>query len=94
MAVNSIGRNRTAPASITAWSSGMPCARRNWMKSTRMIEFRTTMPAPAMNPIIEGALKNASISPWAGRMPTSENGIAAITTSGVMNEPNQPTISR
>jgi len=23
------------------------------MKSTRMIEFRTTMPAPAMNPIIE-----------------------------------------
>ena len=62
------------------------------MKSTRMMELRTTMPAPAMKPIIEVAVKNAPISPCAGRMPTSENGIAAITTSGVRNERNQPTI--
>ena len=39
------------------------------MKSTRMIELRTTMPAPAMNPIIEVAVKNAPISACAGRMP-------------------------
>ena len=32
------------------------------MKSTRMIELRTTMPAPAMKPIIEVAVKNAPIS--------------------------------
>jgi len=53
------------------------------MKSTRMIEFRTTMPAPAMKPIIEVAVKNAPIAQCAGRMPISENGIAAITTNGV-----------
>ena len=29
------------------------------MKSTRMMELRTTMPAPAMKPIIEVAVKNA-----------------------------------
>ena len=63
------------------------------MKSTRMIELRTTMPAPAMKPIIEVAVKKAPSNPCAGRMPTSENGIAAITTSGVRNERNQPTIS-
>ena len=45
-----------------------------------------------MKPIIEVAVKNAPISPCAGRMPTSENGIAAMTTSGVRNERNQPTI--
>ena len=63
------------------------------MKSTRMIEFRTTMPAPAMKPIIEVAVKNASSIPCAGRMPTSENGMAAMITSGVMNDWNQPTTS-
>ena len=63
------------------------------MKSTRMIELRTTMPAPAMKPIIEVAVKKASIRPCAGRMPTSENGIAAMITSGVMNDWNQPTTS-
>src|SRR5436190_23261261 len=52
------------------------------MKSTRRMELRTTMPAPAMNPIIDVALKNAPISPWAGRMPTSEKGIAAIKATG------------
>jgi len=61
------------------------------MKSTRMIELRTTMPAPAMKPIIEVAVKNAPPIACAGRMPTSENGIAAITTSGVVNDLNQPT---
>ena len=61
------------------------------MKSTRMIELRTTMPAPAMKPIIEVAVKNAPISACAGRMPTSEKGIAAMMRSGVLNDWNQPT---
>ena len=63
------------------------------MKSTRMIEFRTTMPAPAMKPIIEVALKNAESRPCAGRMPTSEKGMATMTTSGVRKLRNQPTMS-
>jgi hypothetical protein len=56
-----------------------------------MIEFRTTMPAPAMKPIIEVAVKKAPSAACAGRIPTSEKGIAAMTTSGVRKERNQPT---
>jgi len=90
-AVSSIGRKRTAPASTTASATGMPSAMRVSMKSTRMIEFRTTMPAPAMKPIIDVAVKNAPIAACAGRMPTSEKGMAAMTTSGVRNDLNQAT---
>ena len=92
-AVSAIGRNRTAPASTTACSSGRPSRSRSSMKSTRMIELRTTMPAPAMKPIIDVAVKNAPIAACAGRMPTSENGIAAMMSSGVLNDWNQPTTS-
>ena len=63
------------------------------MKSTRMIEFRTTMPAPAMKPIIDVAVKNAPSAACAGRMPTSEKGIAAMMMIGVRNDWNQPTTS-
>ena len=92
-AVRAIGRNRTAPASTTACSSGSPSRNRSSMKSTRMIELRTTMPAPAMKPIIDVAVKNAPIAACAGRMPTSENGMAAMISSGVLNDWNQPTTS-
>ena len=90
-AVSIMGRKRTAPASITAWSKGMPSLKRSSMKSTRIIEFRTTIPAPAIKPIIEVAVKNAFSSPCAGMIPTSENGIAAIMINGVRNDWNQPT---
>ena len=56
-----------------------------------MIEFRTTMPAPAMKPITLVAVKNAPRSACAGKIPTSENGIAARITSGVLKFWNQPT---
>src|ERR1035437_7477016 len=82
-AVNSMGRKRTAPASMTAASSAIPSCKRSSTKSTRMMEFRTTIPAPAIKPIIEVAVKNAFIMPCAGRMPTSENGIAAMMMSGL-----------
>ena len=62
------------------------------MKSTRMMELRTTMPAPAMKPIMEVAVKNACKIPCAGNTPMSENGITTITISGVRNDRNQPTI--
>ena len=58
-----------------------------------MMELRTTIPAPAMKPIIEVAVKNAPIIPCAGKIPTSENGIAAMMISGVTNDWNQPTTS-
>ncbi len=90
-AVSAIGLNRTAPASITASSIDIPSRMRNSMKSTRMIELRTTMPAPAMKPIIDVAVKNAPSAAWAGRIPTSENGIASMIASGVENDWNQPT---
>ena len=69
----------------------IPSRSRNSMKSTRMIEFRTTMPAPAMKPIIEVAVKKAPRAACAGRMPASENGIAAMMSSGVLNDWNHPT---
>ncbi len=41
------------------------------------------MPAPAMNPIMEVAVKNAPIKPCAGRIPTSEKGMATSMASPV-----------
>jgi len=55
------------------------------------MELRTTIPAPAMKPIMEVAVKNAPNKPWAGRIPTKEKGIAAMITSGVLKDWNQPT---
>ena len=92
-AVSIMGRKRTAPASTTASASGMPSFRRSSTKSTRMMLLRTTMPAPAMKPIIDVAVKNAPSSPCAGRMPTSEKGIATMMISGVRKLSNQPTTS-
>ena len=83
-AVSIIGRKRTAPDSMHASASERPWLRRSSMKSTRMMELRTTMPAPAMNPIIDVAVKNAPIAAWAGMMPTRENGMTVITISGVV----------
>ena len=58
-AVRKIGLKRTAPASISAARKLMPPARKCRMKSTSRIELRTTMPASAMKPIIEVAVKAA-----------------------------------
>ncbi len=71
----------------------MPCDCRSLMKSTRMIELRTIIPAPAIKPIIEVAVKNAPINQCAGKMPTSVSGIGAMITSGMRNDWNQPTTS-
>jgi hypothetical protein len=42
------------------------------------------IPAPAMKPIIEVAVKKAPISVSAGRIPTRVKGIGAMMTSGVL----------
>ena len=44
-----------------------------------------------MKPIIDVAVKNAPSAACAGRMPMSENGMAAMIVIGVTNERNQPT---
>ncbi len=62
------------------------------MKSTRIIEFLTTMPAPAINPIIDVAVKNAPRRACPGSMPMRESGMGAIMTKGIMKDLNQPTI--
>ena len=91
IAVSSMGRKRTAPASTTASASGMPSAN-EFNEVHQDDQLRTTMPAPAMKPIIEVAVRRAQ-RPCAGRMPTSEKGIAIMTIIGVRKERNQPTIS-
>ncbi len=48
-------------------------------------------PAPAMKPMREVAVKNAPIAACAGKMPTSEKGMGAMTTRGVEKERNHPT---
>ena len=49
------------------------------------------MPAPAMKPIMEVAVKKAPMSAWAGRIPTRENGMAAMMAIGVLKDWNHPT---
>jgi len=51
----------TAPASMIACLRGAPSARRISMKSMKRTEFRTMMPASAIIPIIDVAVKKA---PW------------------------------
>ena len=92
-AVSSMGRKRTAPASTTASSSGIPWRSFSSMKSTRMIELRTMIPAPAMKPIIEVAVKNAPNTQCPGRMPMSDSGIGSRIASGTAKDWNQPTTS-
>jgi hypothetical protein len=55
-----MGRKRTAPGVDDGFGrAAIPSRRRSSMKSTRMIELRTMIPAPAMKPIIDVAVKNA-----------------------------------
>ena len=46
------------------------------------------MPASAMKPIIEVAVKGAANSQCPRRMPMKVSGIGVSTTSGSLNEPN------
>ena len=50
------------------------------------------MPASAMNPIIEVAVKKTPKIPCAGRMPTRVSGIGTMMITGVMKLLNQPTM--
>ncbi len=87
-AVRRIGLVRTAPASITERSREPPSALLSSMKSMRSTEFLTMIPARAIIPIIEVAVKNAPWIQCPGMIPTRLNGMAIIMTSGVLNDWN------
>jgi hypothetical protein len=57
LAVSRIGRRRTTRLSMMASNSDRPRDRDRWMKSTRMIESRVTIPERAIIPIIAVAVK-------------------------------------
>ncbi len=92
-AVRAMGRNRTAPASISASRSVRPRSCASWMKSTSRMEFRTMMPARAIIPIMDVAVKKAPLTACPGRIPTSVRGMGAMMTSGTVKDWNQPTTS-
>jgi hypothetical protein len=47
-----------------------------------------------MKPIMDVAVKKAPMAACAGRIPTSENGIAAMIVSGTSNDSNHQTTRR
>ncbi len=51
------------------------------------------MPASAMNPIMEVAVKSAPMSQWPGTIPSRVSGMGAMITAGVTKLPNSATTS-
>ena len=58
----------------------------------RRMPFRTMMPARAIIPIMDVAVKKAPTSMCPGAIPMRLRGMAAIMTSGVTNDPNHATM--
>ncbi len=52
------------------------------------------IPARAIIPIIDVAVKNAPCIKWPGMIPTRLSGIAIIMTSGVLNDWNHPIVNK
>ena len=69
-------------ARITASASGCPAAISWLMKSTSKIELRTIMPARAIMPIMEVAVKLAPSRACPGMTPMMVRGIGAMMISG------------
>ncbi|MNC88289.1 hypothetical protein D3C83_40900 [compost metagenome] len=92
--VSTIGFARVAPArTIACWNS-RPCATSRFTKSTSRIELRTMMPASAIMPIIEVAVKLAPSSACPGMTPMRVSGIGAMMMRGARYERNCATTSR
>ena len=92
-AVSTIGRNRTAPASTTASLQRHALAQPQLdevHEDDRVAHHDAGAGDEADH---RGSREERAQRPCAGRMPTSENGIAAMITSGVTSDWNQPTTS-
>ena len=83
-AVNKIGVVLTAPASITACYNAIPSAKRKLIKSISNTEFRTIIPAKAIRPIKDVAVKKAPKTQCPNTIPINDNGIATIITIGAL----------
>ena len=99
-AVIAIGRVLASQECITASTTLLPSLITACLeKSTSKIEFLTTMPASAIKPIIEVAVKSALVpettpqNQCPGMIPINVKGIGAITIAGRIKLPNNPTIS-
>ena len=92
-AVSRIGVVRTAPASITACFKGIPSATRRFTKSISNTEFRTIIPARAIIPINDVAVKKAPNIQCPRTIPTRDKGMATIITIGALKFWNHPTIN-
>ena len=92
--VRTMGFARIDAARTTASISGCPNATSALMKSTSRIEFRTIMPASAIIPIIEVAVKFAPSSAWPGITPMIVKGMGAMMISGTAYERNCATTRR
>ena len=79
MVVNTIGKNLISPASLMAASSGFPSALSWFVKSTSKIEFLTSIPAKAINPIIATKGNEFPVIHKAAKAPTIPNGITDNT---------------
>ena len=90
-AVSAIGRNRTAPASTTASASGMPSSQPQLDEVHEDDRVAHDDAGAGDEADHRGGREERAHSACAGRMPTSENGIAAMIASGVVNDWNQPT---
>jgi len=58
------------------------------------MEFLTTMPARAITPIMDVALKYTPVRAKPGMIPIIESGIAAMMTTGMVKDRNLPTSRR
>ena len=77
-----MGLARAAADCITASRKAAPSATFRLTKSTSRMELRTMMPASAIMPIIEVAVKLAPSSACPGITPITVSGIGAMMTSG------------
>ena len=93
-AVSAIGFARAAADCTTASRNGTPSAVFRLMKSTSRIELRTMIPASAIMPIIDVAVKFAPSRACPGITPMTVSGIGAMITSGARYERNCATTSR
>ena len=90
-AVRMMGRERMRPEATTASLSECPRSKPSSTKSTKRMEFRTMIPASAIMPIMEVAVKNAPLRAWAGRIPMRVRGMGAMITRGAVKDWNQAT---
>ena len=89
--VRMIGKNLTSPASLIAWSNGIPSALNWFVKSTSKIVFFTSIPANAMMPIDATKESDWPVISSANTAPTMPSGITDKTIKVLLKVLNSNT---